>query len=64
MASTQSGDTSESIKITPDQRKAMIAFIKANENIPEETKINVLERLKQDRIPKAMFERLSKSSGT
>ena len=64
MASTQSGDTSESIKITPDQRKAMIAFIKANENIPEETKIKVLERLKQDRIPKAMFERLSKSSGT
>jgi hypothetical protein len=42
----------------------MIAFIKANENIPEETKIKVLERLKQDRIPKAMFERLSKSSGT
>jgi hypothetical protein len=63
MASTQSEDTQESVKITPDQRRAMIAFVKANKNIPEETKINVLERLKQDRIPRAMFERLSRNSG-
>ena len=63
MGSTQSEDTQESVKITPDQRRAMIAFVKANKNIPEETKMNVLERLKQDRIPRAMFERLSRNSG-
>lgn len=64
MAAAQSGETPETVEITPDQRKAMIAFVQANDNIPAEIKTNVLERLKQDRIPKAMFERLSKNLGT
>lgn len=64
---TQGGDTAgaaETVELTADQRDAMIAFVKANDNIPAEIKTTVLERLQQDRIPKAMFDRLTKNMGS
>ncbi len=64
MASAPSDGVEETVEITADQRKAMMAFVQSNDNIPAEIKTNVLERLKQDRIPKAMFDRLSKNMGT
>lgn len=66
MASAQSGEpqTDETVEISADQRKAMIAFVQANEQIPAEIKTTVLERLQQDRIPKAMFDRISKNMGS
>ena len=64
MASAQNGETPETVEITEDQRKAMIAFVKSNDRIPADIKANALERLKENRIPKQMFDRLSKNMGT
>ncbi len=67
MAARASGTTTtngETVEITEEQRVAMIAFVQANDAMPAEIKTTVLERLKQNRIPKAMFERISKRMGS
>ncbi|MEJ6707844.1 MAG: HlyD family efflux transporter periplasmic adaptor subunit [Amylibacter sp.] len=65
MAALASGTTTdETVEITEKQRVAMIAFVQANDAMPAEIKTTVLERLKQNRIPKAMFERISKRMGS
>lgn len=60
MAARQNGTAEETVELSEDQRKAMIAFVQANDRIPADIKTTVLERLKQPRIPKDMFDRLSK----
>jgi len=54
----------ETVEITDDQRKAMIAFVENNDRMPAEIKTTVLERLQQPRIPKAMFDRISARMGS
>ena len=65
MAARASGEaTDETVEITEEQRVAMIAFVQANDAIPAEIKTTVLERLKENRVPKAMYERISKRMGS
>ena len=65
MAARASGEaTDETVEITEEQRVAMIAFVQANDAMPAEIKTTVLERLKENRIPKAMYERISKRMGS
>lgn len=53
----------ETVDVPEDQRKRMIAFIEANDRIPAERKTQILETLKQDRLPRAMVERITQRMG-
>ncbi len=64
MAAVANGTADETVEITEDQRKAMIAFVQANDRMPAEIKTTVLERLKENRIPKQMYDRISKRMGS
>lgn len=66
MAAAESGtaQSGETVELTAEQRKAMIAFVQANDRMPAEIKTTVLERLQNDRIPKEMFDRISSRMGS
>lgn len=63
MAAAQSDTPEETVELTEDQRKAMIAFVEGNDKMPAEMKTAVLERLQQPRVPKTMFDRITKRMG-
>jgi multidrug resistance efflux pump len=64
MAAAACDEQIETVEISEDQRKAMIAFVEASDRMPAEIKTTVLERLKENRIPKQMYERISKRMGS
>jgi len=53
----QDGDE-ERITITAERRKALIAFLKQNDHIPEERKSRLMDLLNQPTVPKRVIESL------
>lgn len=55
--------SAETVAVPDDQRQRMIAFIQANDRIPADRKSQILDALKQERLPKAMVERITQRMG-
>lgn len=53
----------EMVSVPEEQRRRMIAFIEANEQIPAERKAAIIEALGQERLPRAMVERITQRMG-
>lgn len=57
------GQDQETVEVTADKRAQMIAFIEANARIPADRKTQILEALQQERLPKAMVDRITQRMG-
>lgn len=55
---TGNGGGEERIAISDERRKALIAFLKQNDHMPEERKARLLDLLSQPTVPKRLIERL------
>ncbi len=55
---TGKGGDEERIAISDERRKALIAFLKQNDHMPEERKARLLDLLNQPTVPKRVIERL------
>ena len=53
----------EMVELTPERRAAMIAFIEGNPMMPDEAKQRVLAKLKQDKVPASVVERIEGRMG-
>ena len=53
----------ETVEVSDDLRQQMIAFVEANKRMPADTKKEMLERLQQPQLPKAMVDRLTRRMG-
>ena len=62
-AAAQAPEEPEMVELSPERRAAMIAFIEANQFMPEEAKKRVLGQLAQDRVPARMVERIESRMG-
>lgn len=51
-------DRAELISLTPARRAALIAAVEANARLPEDERARLLARLREDRVPRSMLERL------
>ncbi len=59
----QKSQAEETVEVSDDLRKQMIAFVEANKRMPSDRKKVILERLQQPQLPKAMVERLTARMG-
>lgn len=62
-AAMQAPEEPEMVELSPERRAAMIAFIEANQFMPEEAKKRVLSQLAQDKVPARMVERIESRMG-
>jgi len=53
----------ETVEVSDELRQQMIAFVTANKRIPADRRRQVLEDLKQSKLPKAMVERITSRMG-
>lgn len=53
----------EMVKLDPERRAKLVAFVEGNTFIPDDAKQRILNRLKQDLVPSQMIERLESRMG-
>ena len=53
----------ETIVLTPERRAGLIAFVEANNRMPDEAKARMLEQLAQDQVPAQVVARLEDRMG-
>ena len=46
------------VELDPERRARLVTFVEGNQNMPAEAKARVLARLKEDRVPAQMVERI------
>ncbi|MEM7441550.1 MAG: HlyD family efflux transporter periplasmic adaptor subunit [Pseudomonadota bacterium] len=63
LATAGEGAEIETVQVAEDKRAQMIAFIQNNGRIPADRKTQIIETLKQDRLPKAMVDRITQRMG-
>ena len=51
------------IKLDPERRAKLIAFVEGNKYIPKDAKNRILDQLKKPEVPSAVVERLEKRIG-
>lgn len=51
------------LDLTPERRAALIAFVEGNGTMPEEAKARVLAKLREDRVPAEIVERIEARMG-
>ncbi len=59
----QKSEAEETVEVSDDLRQQMIAFVEANKRMPTNRKKELLERLQQEKLPKAMVDRLTTRMG-
>ncbi|MEL6233860.1 MAG: HlyD family efflux transporter periplasmic adaptor subunit [Pseudomonadota bacterium] len=51
--------SAEMVVLSPSRRAALIAAIEANTGMPEEARARILARLQEDKVPRALLDRLT-----
>ena len=51
------------VDLTPERRAALISFVEDNRAMPEEAKARVIAKLRADRVPREVVERIEARMG-
>ena len=51
------------VELTPERRAALVAFVEGNQAMPAETRARVLAKLRQEKVPAEVVQRIEARIG-